>query len=62
MSMAEPLMPHPKKDDTVYDERDAPVREEHGEPAEANDELTSAGRAAAEARSDDSEDSADSDG
>ena len=47
MSMAEPLMPHPEQPDTALDEhRDAPVPEEHGEPAEADEELTSAGRAA----------------
>ena len=46
MSMAEPLMPHPEQPDTAADERqDAPVREPHAEPAEANDTLTSAGRA-----------------
>ncbi|MDH2444541.1 hypothetical protein QDR37_11350 [Amnibacterium sp. CER49] len=45
MSMAEPLMPHPEDPDTAGDEhRDAPVQEPHGEPAEANDTLTSAGR------------------
>lgn len=48
MSMAEPFMPHPEDDDTALDQRDAPIPEEHGEPAEANEELTSAGRAAAE--------------
>jgi hypothetical protein len=49
MSMAEPLMPHPEKPDTALDEHgDAPVREPHGEPADANDTLTSAGRAKAE--------------
>ena len=47
MSMAEPLMPHPENPDTALDEhQDAPVPEEHGEPEEANDTLTSAGRAA----------------
>ncbi|WP_158590055.1 hypothetical protein [Amnibacterium setariae] len=45
MSMAEPLMPHPEDPDTAFDERDAPVPEEHGEPAEADETLTSAGRA-----------------
>lgn len=46
--MAEPLMPHPEQPNTAADEhRDAPVPEPHGEPAEANDTLTSAGRAAA---------------
>ena len=45
MSMAEPLMPHPEDPDTAFDERDAPVREEHDEPAAANETLTSAGRA-----------------
>ena len=49
MSMAEPLMPHPEDPDTALDEHeheDAPVPEEHGEPAEANETPTSAGRAA----------------
>jgi hypothetical protein len=46
MSMAEPLMPHPEQPDTAYDEHDAPVPEEHGEPVAANEEPTSAGRAA----------------
>lgn len=47
MSMAEPLMPHPEQPDTALDEHgDAPVPEQHGEPAEANETLTSAGRAA----------------
>ena len=47
MSMAEPLMPHTEDQDTALDEhRDAPVPEEHGESADANDTLTSAGRAA----------------
>ncbi|MGN6446259.1 hypothetical protein [Amnibacterium sp.] len=49
MSMAEPLMPHPEELNTALDEHpDAPVQEEHGEPAEANETLTSAGEAAAE--------------
>ena len=53
MSMAEPLMPHPEPQDTAFDEHeDAPVPEEHGEPAEANETLTSAGRAAAEGAAD----------
>lgn len=47
MSMAEPLMPHTEDPDTALDEhRDAPVPEEHGEDADANDTLTGAGRAA----------------
>lgn len=47
MSMAEPFMPHPENPDTAVDPRDdAPVPEQHGEPEEANDTLTSAGRAA----------------
>jgi hypothetical protein len=46
MSMAEPLMPHPEPRDTAFDEHaDAPVREPHAEPAEANGTPTSAGRA-----------------
>ena len=46
MSMAEPLMPHPEEPGTAGDERrDAPIPEPHTEPAEANDTLTSAGRA-----------------
>lgn len=53
MSMAEPFMPHPEQPDTAFDKNaDAPVPEEHGEPAEANETLTSAGRAA-EDRADD---------
>jgi hypothetical protein len=48
MSMAEPLMPHPEQPDTALDEHaDAPVPEEHGEAADANETLTSAGEAAA---------------
>jgi hypothetical protein len=39
-------MPHPEQPDTAFDEhRDAPIPEPHTEPAEANDTLTSAGRA-----------------
>jgi hypothetical protein len=50
MSMAEPFMPHPERQDTASDEHvDAPVPEEHGEPAEANETLTTAGEAAAQA-------------
>lgn len=46
MSTAEPLMPHPEEPDTALDpHRDAPVPEEHGEPAEADETLTSAGEA-----------------
>ena len=46
MSMAEPLMPHPERPDTAFDEHgDAPVPEEHGEPAEANETRTTAGTA-----------------
>ncbi|MBW4042906.1 MAG: hypothetical protein HIU86_12410 [Acidobacteria bacterium] len=56
MSMAEPFMPHPERLDTAEDERDAPVPEDHGEPAAANETLTSAGRAAAEPRGEDSAD------
>ena len=53
MSMAEPLMPHPEQQDTAFDEHeDAPVPEEHGEPAEANETLTSAGRAASDRAAD----------
>ena len=49
MSMAEPFMPHPEQPDTAFDgHEDAPVPEEHGEPAEADETLTSAGEAAAE--------------
>ncbi|MGT2427137.1 hypothetical protein [Amnibacterium kyonggiense] len=48
MSMAEPLMPHPEDRDTAFDERDAPVPEEHGEPAEANETPTSSARAHAD--------------
>lgn len=49
MSMAEPLMPHPEAPDTALDERrDVPVQEPHGEPAEANETPTSAGRAEAD--------------
>ena len=44
--MAEPFMPHPEQQDTAYDERDAPVPEEHGEPEEADETPTSAGREA----------------
>jgi hypothetical protein len=47
MTMAEPLMPHPEQPDTAFDEHGADaVPEEHDEPAEANETLTSAGRAA----------------
>lgn len=47
MSMAEPLLPHADEPDTALDEHeDAPVPEEHGEPAEANETPTSADRAA----------------
>lgn len=54
MSMAEPFLPHPEQPGTAFDEHeDAPVREEHGEPAEANETLTSAGQAAAERDDDD---------
>ena len=53
MSMAEPFMPHPEQADTAFDAHDdAPVPEEHGEPAEANETLTSAGEAAAERSAD----------
>lgn len=46
MSMAEPLMPHADEPDTALDEHDdAPVPEQHGEPADANGAPTSAGRA-----------------
>ncbi|MGN6743468.1 MAG: hypothetical protein ACTHJL_09260 [Amnibacterium sp.] len=46
MSMAEPFVPHPDEPDTALDpHRDAPVQEPHGEPAEANETPTSAGRA-----------------
>ncbi|MFD1722090.1 hypothetical protein [Amnibacterium endophyticum] len=46
MSTAEPMMPHPDEPDTALDpRRDAPVPEEHDEPAEANETLTSAGEA-----------------
>lgn len=49
MSMAEPFMPHPEQPDGAFDEHaDAPVPEEHGERPEADETLTSAGRAAAE--------------
>lgn len=47
MSMAEPFLPHPEQPDGALDEHaDAPVPEDHGEPAEANETLTSAGEAA----------------
>lgn len=47
MSMVKPLMPQPEEPDTALDEHpDAPVPEEHREPAEAEDMLTTAGRAA----------------
>ncbi|HEV7624410.1 MAG TPA: hypothetical protein VGO26_09750 [Amnibacterium sp.] len=49
MSMAEPLMPHPEEPDTALDEhQDAPVPEPHAESADANDTLSSAGRAHAD--------------
>ena len=47
MSMAEPLMPRPDQPDTALDDHpDAPLPEEHGEPAEADETPTSTGRAA----------------
>jgi hypothetical protein len=42
-------MPHPEKPDTAFDERtDAPVPEQHGEPAEANEAPSSSARAVQE--------------
>jgi len=46
-------MPHPEQPDTAFDAHDdAPVPEEHGEPAEANETLTSAGQAAKDREAD----------